>query len=96
MITQWAQHFICAAHRSPLGVMHGHTWTVRATWSEIINVEDRKAFLVEVCDDYCHRVLDGKTASAEGLAESIATATNAIRVDVWREAEGMGATWRRA
>lgn len=96
MTEQWAQHHICAAHRSPTGVMHGHTWMVRATWSKIINVEDRKAALVEACARRCHGVLTGTEGSAEGLAKSIGAELSADRVDVWREAEGLGAIWRRA
>jgi len=96
MITQWAQHFVCSAHRNKLGVMHGHTWSVRATWSEIIDVEARKDALVIACAVRCHVVLDGRDASAEGLAESIGNELGADRVDVWREAEGLGAAWRRS
>jgi len=90
---QWAEHFICAAHRSPLGVMHGHTWKVRAYWSHIIDAEDRKAQLIAACETRCHTVLDGPEANAEGLAKMIAAELSADRVDVWREAEGLGATW---
>jgi hypothetical protein len=93
MTLQWAEHFICAAHCSPLGVLHGHTWRVRAYWSKIIDAEDRKAQLVAWCGKRCHTRLEGMEASAEGLAKSVGEDLSAARVDVWREAEGLGATW---
>lgn len=96
MVEQWAQHYICAAHRSPTGVMHGHTWKVRATWSAIINVEDRKSALVDACAKRCHGVLEAGEGSAEGLAKAIGAELSADRVEVWREAEGLGAVWARS
>jgi hypothetical protein len=92
---QWAEHFICAAHRAPLGGLHGHTWRVRAHWSRIINAEDRKAQIVAACQRRCHGVLEGAEASAEGLAKTLGVELEADRVDVWREAEGLGAKWVR-
>ena len=90
---QWAQHFICAAHLDSSGALHGHTWNVRAYWSQIIDATDRKAQIVQACALRCHGVLDTEVSSAEGLAEQIGIEVSADRVDVWREAEGLGATW---
>lgn len=93
-ITSWADVYICAAHKGDDGVMHGHTWRVRAFWNYAgACVDDLKIKLQTAVTPLDHAVLPDALRRAEDLASHLGGLTDACRVDVWREAEGMGATW---
>jgi hypothetical protein len=90
----WVDTHLCAAHKGDDGVMHGHTWRVRAFWNytgqSAVDLKDR----LERCRrELDHKVLPHELRRAEQLAGYFGRVTEAVRVDVWREAEGMGATW---
>lgn len=94
MTLSWADTHISAAHCGDDGVMHGHTWRVRAFWNYTgQSALDLKARLERCCDELDHTVLVHELRRAEQLAGYIGRVTEAVRVDVWREAEGMGASW---
>ena len=94
-LLSWADTHICAAHKGDDGVMHGHTWRVRAFWTYSgQSVVDRKLSLELACmSGFDHRVLSEHERRAEDIATEIGNRVGAVRVDVWREPEGMGATW---
>lgn len=94
-ILSWADSYICSAHKGDNGNMHGHTWRVRAYWPYAKqSAEDLKDKLERVCKrELDHVVLAHELRRAEDLAGYIGRVLEAVRVDVWREPEGMGATW---
>lgn len=95
MITQWADAHISAAHRGADGVLHGHTWRVRAYRDYLGgDVVDWRGSLLAALEQLDHSQLPDKLTRAEALAEWIGVRLDASRVDVWREPEGLGATWR--
>lgn len=76
--------------------MHGHTWRVRAHWAYQpleLDVVERKAALAHALAKLDHSELPDDLTRAEQIAEWIGVRVNACRVDVSREAEGLGATW---
>lgn len=90
----WADTHICAAHMGDGGTLHGHTWKVRAHWPyQRMSIVHLKAGLEEACKQFDHETLPNQLRRAEDLAERIGLDVGAVRVDVWREPEGMGATW---
>ena len=96
MILTWADAHFCAAHRDDRGFVHGHTWRVRAYWE--FDGQDMQApdtslagFVLSELD---HRELPANLSWAEQIAPFIGAALNCVQVDVWREPEGLGATWR--
>lgn len=94
MILQWADSHFCAAHHAD-GGWHGHTWRVRVYWPyEGENICERKAALAADIAQVDHTELLADLSRAEDLAAWFGNGLKACRVDVWRDAEGMGATWR--
>lgn len=94
-VLSWADTHICAAHKGDDGVMHGHTWRVRAFWKYTgASVVELKSVLDHVCFvSFDHQELPDHLRRAEDIAACIGGLVEAARVDVWREPEGMGATW---
>lgn len=89
-----ASTYICAAHRSDEGEMHGHTWRVFAYWTyEGRSVVDLKLILERVCRTLDHKVLPEHLRRAEDLAGHIGDLVGAVKVRIVREAEGMEAEW---
>lgn len=94
MTVSWADTHISASHRSDEGVLHGHTWRVRAFWNyDGESIVERKALLEKVCRRFDHTVLPEHLRRAEDFAGYIGDLIDAVKVDVWREAEGLGASW---
>lgn len=74
--------------------MHGHTWRVRAWWTYTgKSIVDLKATLEKVCRRLDHTVLPEDLRRAEDLAGYIGDLVDAVRVQVWRDAEDMWAEW---
>jgi len=93
-VLSWADTHICAAHKGDDGVMHGHTWRVRAFWQyDERPIQHRKRFLERTCWTMDHTALPDNLRRAEDIAAHIGGLVAAVRVDVWRDPEGMGATW---
>jgi len=93
-VLSWADTHLCAAHKGDDGVMHGHTWRVRAYWLyQGRSAVDLKLVLERACRTLDHSVLPEHLRRAEDLAGYIGDLISAARVDVWREPEGLGATW---
>lgn len=92
--TSWAETHICAAHRGDDDALHGHTWMVRAHWTYAgKSIVDLKVILERVCRTLDHKVLPEHVRRAEDMAGYIGDLIGAVKVEVWRQAEGMGATW---
>lgn len=90
----WAQAYLCAAHDGPDGRTHGHTYMIRAYWADDGgDILVRRRRLLAVLQDLDHGVLPPDLTRAEDLAEHVAIYVDAHRVDVSREAEGVGAIW---
>ena len=85
MITSWAETHISAAHKGDDGVMHGHTWRVRAYWAysgqSAVDLKDR---LQRCARELDHRVLAHELRRAEQLAGYIGRVTEAARVHMLR------------
>jgi len=89
-----AKSFICAAHRDEDGALHGHTWTVWASWIyDGESIVDRKLVLERVCRTLDHKVLPDHVSRAEDMAGHIGDLVGAVKVEISREAEGMRAEW---
>ena len=94
--TQWAQAHISSAHADNRGRIHGHTWAIRAYWpNDGESVLKKQENLYAMASDLDHCILPKHLTRAEEIAEYIGQKVNAIRVDVWREAEGVGACWTK-
>jgi hypothetical protein len=95
-ITQWAQVHISSAHADAVGHVHGHTWAIRSHWlDDGQSVLKKQENLRAMASDLDHCLLPEHLTRAEEIAEYIGWKVNAERVDVWREAEGVGACWTR-
>lgn len=94
-VESWVETHISAAHApEDGGPLHGHTWKIRATWlygGE--SAVDLKAKLERVCRELDHTLLPARLSRAESIAVYLGDLLRAKRIDVWREADGMGATW---
>lgn len=91
---QWADAHFSAAHRDTAGRLHGHTWRVRAFWThDGKDVLDKQKLLRKWASALDHRELPAHLTLSEDLAAHFGSATKAVRVEVWREAEGVGAVW---
>ena len=78
--------------------MHGHTWKVRAYWiADGTDAIARQSLLWDVTRGLDHCELPAHLSRAEAMAEFIGRRLlgEAVQVDVWREAEGLGARWVR-
>jgi len=94
-LTTWATGFYCAAHRDDSGTIHGHTYHARAEWAyDDSCAVERKAQLDAALAEFDHTTLPEALRRAEDMCLRIAVKTGAVRVDVWRDAEGLGATWK--
>jgi hypothetical protein len=97
-ITTWVDGWYCGAHRDPLtGQLHGHTWRVRAHFDATQRRDARvlKTTLEHILRGFDHAELAEETATAEGMASTLLHLLGGlpcVRVDVWREPEGMGAS----
>lgn len=93
VVAQWVERHFCAAHEGD-GVMHGHTWVVRAYWSyDGADIRERAERLAPWIEKLDHSTLPADLSRSEQIAAWIGVAVNAKRVEVWREREGYGATW---
>ena len=86
---------ISAAHRDQNGVMHGHTWTIRAWWiyspgRDAIALRGELVRLLAVHD---HKALPDALATGEGMARYIADELDCHMVEVSREPEQIFARW---
>lgn len=85
---------ICAAHLSPEGVLHGHTWTVRAWWVAGGDARDHLAQLDIATAAYCHTLLPAACTSGETIAAALAEQMpGCVAVEVFREPERIFARW---
>lgn len=94
-VLSWAETHISAAHHPRGGrQIHGHTWRVRAWWkydgSDAVKLREA---LIEACEAFDHTMLPDNMTRAEDLAEHLGKRLRAYRVDVWRDAERLGAAW---
>lgn len=93
-LLQWADAHFSAAHRGEDGRLHGHTWRVRAHWLyDGEDAEVRRRSLHIATRQLDHVELHQSRSRAEDIAALLGEGLAACRVDVWREPEGMGATW---
>lgn len=95
MLTGVSGHF-SAAHKSPEGQWHGHTWYVKAWFRNKHRLDARimQASLNTMLARYDHSELPEHLAWGEDIAREIATLVNCVEVEVSRPAEGIYANWK--
>jgi len=95
MLTGVSGHF-SAAHKSPEGQWHGHTWYVKAWFRNKHRLDARvmQAALNTMLARYDHSELPEHLAWGEDIAREIATLVNCVEVEVSRPAEGVYANWK--
>lgn len=87
----------CAAHRSPEGETHGHSYSVTAWFSN----DDRRdarcmmAALKTMLSLWDHKELPENMAWGEDIARAVGTLANCVEVVVSRPLEGFHARWRQ-
>lgn len=92
-LVQWVERHFSAAHEGD-GVMHGHTWIVRVYWPDTgADIRERAERLSPWIAKVDHSTLPPKLSRSEDLAAWFGVAVDAVKVEVWREREGYGATW---
>lgn len=84
-----ASAVVSAAHRGKDGVMHGHTWEVRAWWPEDDCAVARQHELKQFLSAFDHTVLGDDIAWGEALAKAVALGLDCARVEVNRPLEGI-------
>jgi hypothetical protein len=91
-VTTFVDGWYCGAHRDQLtGKLHGHTWKVRAYFDARVLQQT----LQTVLKGFDHGELHDDMGTAEGMASTLLHLLGGlpcVRVDVWREPEGMGAS----
>lgn len=89
---------ISAAHTSPTGVTHGHTWSVVAWFMAERDAVFLSGALTGVCKIYDHGILPPELSRGEDMAEHILIELAPIgcfEVEVSRPLEGIFAKARR-
>lgn len=86
----------CAAHRSPEGVLHGHSYEVTAWFPNEDHRDARcmKAALVSLLSAWDHSELPDHLSWAEDIAAVVGTLANCVAVEVRRPLEGFHGRWR--
>jgi len=90
---------ISAAHKSPCGVLHGHTWEVVVWWrndSHFVDAGDRKLRVDAFLKQFDHTLLPDTLMWGEQLAEHIDVHLKCCAVDVSRKPERIYARWERS
>lgn len=90
-----ATGIVCAAHKSADGKLHGHTWQVRAMWSDRPDAVRKQAELNSYLSLFDHQVLGPDLSWGESLAEAILLGLECERVEVSRPLEGLFAIAER-
>lgn len=87
---------LSVAHNSPEGVLHGHSYEVRAWYRFGSDARALQRHLEVVRDKYDHTLVDDELQCAENLAEVIGRdLPGCIAVDVNRPLEGIYASWEK-
>lgn len=87
---------ICAAHQNEDGQIHGHTWTVWATFPSGVDAIQLQNSLRIVLRRFDHVVLPHAVSTGEQLAAEVGRLLNdAISVRVERLPELIIAEWKR-
>lgn len=88
-------HF-SAAHRSPEGEMHGHSFQVTAwfTNDDRRDIRCMKAALDTMVSQWDHKELSADLSWGEDIARAVGTLANCVEVLVSRPLEGFHARWR--
>ena len=88
----------CAAHRSPEGVVHGHSYRVTAWFPNEERKDARcfKAALQAILTVWDHKTLPEEMEWGEDIASAVGTLANCVEVLVERPLEGFHAKWRAA
>ena len=80
---------VAAAHRSREGVMHGHTWLIKAWWQGMPDAVERQAMLRNYLSRFDHGILPDELAWAEAFGEQVLTDLGCVKVEVERPLEGL-------
>lgn len=80
---------VAAAHRSREGLMHGHTWLIKAWWQGTPDAVERQVMLRNYLSRFDHSVLPDELAWAEALGEKVLTDLGCVKVEVERPLEGL-------
>jgi hypothetical protein len=94
LLTGVSGHF-SAAHCTPEGALHGHTWHVLA-WFECPGPADAccyKAALDRLLSDWDHSKLPEGMEWGEDIAVAVGKLANCVEVVVSRPLEGFYARW---
>lgn len=85
-----------AAHRSPEGELHGHSYLVTAWFSNDDRRDARcmKAALGALLTAWDHKELPDNLTWGEDIARAVGTLANCVEVIVSRPLEGFYARWR--
>jgi len=86
---------ISAAHRSRDGVLHGHTWEVKAWWPEGDCALELQSKLKKHLAIFDHAVLGDDCAWGEALGKSIILGLGCSSVEISRPLEGIFARLER-
>lgn len=80
---------ISAAHESLDGTLHGHTWEVKAWWTDGRDALAAKATLANCLSSFDHTLLPAELARGEALAEAVLVYLGCKAVDISRPLEGI-------
>ncbi len=85
-----------AAHHSPEGALHGHSYQVTAWFRNEDHRDARcfKAALQAMLALWDHKVLPAELSWGEDIARAVGTLANCVEVVVSRPIEGFHARWR--
>ena len=86
---------ISAAHRSTDGVMHGHTWEIKAWWIDSPCAVQMQAELRKYLAIFDHTLLGDELAWGEAMGKSILLGLGCVKVEVSRPLEGIFAVVKR-
>lgn len=86
----------CASHYSPEGVLHGHSYEVKAwfAWDGPRDARCFKAALDVLLKQWDHTVLPDHLAWGEEIARAVGTLAGCVEVEVSRPLERYYARWR--
>lgn len=80
---------VAAAHRSREGLMHGHTWLIKAWWQGTPDAVERQMTLRNYLSRFDHSVLPDELAWAEAFGEQVLTDLGCVKVEIERPLEGL-------
>jgi len=84
-----ASAIVAAAHRSRDGVMHGHTWRIKAWWQGTPDAVSKQTELRNYLSRFDHSVLPDELAWGEAFGAMILQDLGCVKVEIDRPLEGI-------